>query len=265
MSMKKSVLLCLLSSLPFLNGCVAPSPLPRSAKPAAVLEIYTETYPPLNFIENGRITGQATDVVRELMKRTGTRADIRLATWEEGYKAVQEKPDVVLFSVAMTPERKPLFQWVGPIAVLEANLYAKKGSKIVIGSLAEAKNLPKVVAVKDYYTEQLLKKEGFGNLESVATEEIGVRKLLDGEAQLFPAGNITLPALLNKAGATMADVESVFGLSSNLIYIAFSRDTSKELVARWQAGLDEMKSDGSFRRIYTKWLPGEEPPGITPQ
>lgn len=262
--MKRSVCLCLFLSLLFLNGCVAPSPHPRDAKPAAALEIYTETYPPLNFAENGMITGQATEVVRELMKRTDTRADIRLATWEEGYKAVLEKPDVVLFSVAMTPERKPLLQWVGPIAVLNANLYAKKGSKIAIGSLADAKSLPKVVAVRDYYTDQLLRNEGFMNLESVATEEIAVRKLLGGEAQLFPANNITLPALLKKVGATMADVESVFGLSTNLIYIAFSRGTSKERVARWQAGLDGMRADGAFRRIYAKWLPGEELPGITP-
>jgi polar amino acid transport system substrate-binding protein len=59
-------------------------------------------------------------------------------------------------------------------------------------------------------------------------------------------------------------VESVFGLSTNLVYIAFSRGTSPALVARWQAKLDEMKADGAFRRIYEKWLPGEEPPGIVP-
>jgi polar amino acid transport system substrate-binding protein len=232
-----------------------------AVKPAS-LNIYTEAYPPLNFAENGKVTGQATEVVRELMKRTGTGADIQLVTWEEGYKAVMEKPDVALFSVAMTQERKPLLEWVGPIAFLNSNFYARKGSNFGIRHLADAKKLPKIVVVKDYYTEQFLRKEGFSNLESVATEEIAIRKLLSGEAQLFPGSNITMPALLKRVNAATGDVESVLNLSTNMIYITFSKDTSHELIALWQKMLDEMKAEGTFNEIYTKWLPAETPPGI---
>lgn len=258
--MKKIEVSCLILSFIVFAGCAAM--MQTGANNPAGLTIYTEGYPPLNYSENGKVTGQATEVVRELMKRTGTDADIQLATWEEGYKAVMEKPNVALFSVAMTPERKSLLQWVGPIAFLDANLYARKGSKIGIASLEDAKKLPKVVAVKDYYSEQLLRKEGFPNLETVATEEIAIQKLLNGESQLFPSNNITMPALLKKVGATMDDVESVFNLSSNMIYVTFSKGTSPELVARWQKRLDEMKADGAFRRIYAKWLPSETPPEI---
>jgi polar amino acid transport system substrate-binding protein len=57
-------------------------------------------------------------------------------------------------------------------------------------------------------------------------------------------------------------VESVFTVSTDLTYIAFSRATSPDLVAGWQNRLDEMKRDGSFQAIYAKWLPAETPPGI---
>ncbi len=226
------------------------------------LKLYTEIYPPLNFAENGKVTGQATEVVQELMKRTNTAADIQLVTWEDGYKAVMEKPDVALFSVAMTPERKPLFQWVGPIAILDTNFYARKGSQFGIRYLADAKKIPKIVVPKDYYTEQFLRKEGFSNLESVATEEMAVRKLLSGEAQLFPCSNVTMPALLKAVGAAMGDLESVLNLSIDMGYVAFSKSTPPELVARWQKALDEMKTEGTFRQIYAKWLPAETPPGV---
>ena len=258
--MKRLGSICLILSLVFLSGC-ARTIHPIVMKPAS-LTIYTETYPPLNYAEGGNVMGLATDVVRELMKNTGTSAEIRLATWEEGYKAVMEKPNVGLFSMAMTPERKPLLQWVGPIAFLDANLYARKGSKLGIGRLEDAKQLPKIVVVKDYYTEQLLRKEGFTNLESVATEEIAIRKLLSGEAQLFPGNNITMPALMKKVNATMDDVESVLNLSTNMIYVTFSRGTSPELVARWQKALDQMKTNGALKGIYAKWLPAETPPEI---
>jgi polar amino acid transport system substrate-binding protein len=258
--MKKIALCCLILSLIFLAGCV--STIQTGAIKPASLKIYTESYPPLNYAENGKVTGQATEVVQELIKRTGTDTDIQLATWDEGYKAVMEKPNVALFSVAMTPERKPLLQWVGPIAFLDANLYARKGSKMAIARLEDAKKLPKIVVVKDYYSEELLRKEGFTNLETVATEEIAIRKLLSGEVQLFPGSNLAMPVLLKQIGATMDDVESVLNLSTNMIYVTFSKGTSPELVARWQKALDEMKTDGTFRRIFAKWLPAEKAPEI---
>ncbi len=225
------------------------------------LKIYTEAYPPMNFAEKGKLSGLATEVVRELMKRTHIRADIQLVTWEQGYKAVMEKPNVALFSIAMTPDRKPLLLWVGPIAFSNANFYARKGSNFGIRFLEDAKKIPAIVVVKDDYTEQLLRKEGFSNLESVPTQEIALEKLLNGKAQLFPCSNIAMPALLKRLNA-MGDVESVLNLSTNMLYIAFSKSTSPELIALLQKTLDEMKAEGVFSRIYAKWLPAEMPPGI---
>jgi polar amino acid transport system substrate-binding protein len=258
--MKKFWFLCLILSL-FLFAGGASTIEAAAIKPVG-LKIYTEEYPPLNFAEKGKVTGLATEVVHELMKRTGTGADIQLVPWEEGYKAVMENPNVALFSVAMTPERKPLLHWVGPIAFLNANFYARKGSKFGIRLLEDAKKLKNIVVVKDYYTEQLLRKEGFSNLETVATEEIAIRKLLNGEAQLFPSSNITMPALLKRVNAAMDDVESVLNLSTNMIYIAFSKGMPPELIALWQKTLDEMKAEGVFMQINAKWLPAETPPGI---
>jgi polar amino acid transport system substrate-binding protein len=226
------------------------------------LKIYTESYPPMNFAEKGKLSGLATEVVRELIKRSAIRADIQLVSWEQGYKAVMEKPNVALFSVAMTPERKPLVHWVGPIAFANANFYARKGSNVAIRLLEDAKKIPNIVVVKDDYTEQFLRKEGFSNLESVATQEIAVGELLSGKAQLFPCSNITMPALLKRVNATMDDVESVLNLSTNMLYIAFSKGTSPELIALLQKTLDQMKAEGVFSRIYEKWLPTEMPPGI---
>jgi len=258
--MKKFWFLCLILSF-FLFVGFASTIEADAIKPVG-LKIYTEAYPPMNFAEKGKVTGLATEVVQELMKRTRTGADIQLVTWEEGYKAVMEKPDVALFSVAMTQERKPLLQWVGPIAFLNANFYARKGSNFGIRHLEDAKKIPTIVVVKEDYTEQLLRKEGFSNLVSVATGESAIRKLLSGESQLFPCSNVTMQALLKRVDASMDDVESVLNLSTNMGYIAFSKGTSAELIARWQKTLDEMKTDGAFKQIYAKWLPAETPPGI---
>ena len=258
--MRKIKFICLICSLLVFAGCAVT--FHKNVNGAADLKILTEEYAPLNFMENGKITGQVTEVVRELLKRTGTDNYIQMGTWQEVYKAVLTKPNVVLFSMAMTSERKDLLQWVGPVASLDTNLYARKGSGIKIGTLEEAKKVKKIATVTEYYAELVMKKEGFANLESCANEEIAVRKLLNGEVQLFPNSNMVMSALLKKVGATMDDVENVLTMSTDLLYISFSKGTSPDLIARWQEKLDEMKRDGTFRKIYAKWLPAENAPEI---
>jgi polar amino acid transport system substrate-binding protein len=242
-----------------LAGCAAG---PRSSDGGrAELTLLTEEYAPLNFTKDGKVTGQVTEVVEELLKRSGTGATIRSVPWEEGYRAVLERPDTALFSTAMTRERKGLLQWVGPVTALDSNFYARKGSGITIRTLDDAKKAGRIVTVVDYYTEEFLRKEGFTNLRSQPSDHAALQKLLRGEAELYIGTNIAMPALLEKVGAAADAVEKVFTVSSDLAYIAFSRETPHSLVARWQKELDGMKRDGSFDRIYARWFPGETPPG----
>ena len=100
--MKNFWLFCLILIVSCFAGCA--SAIKSDAINPVGLKIYTEAYPPLNFAEEGKATGLATEVVQELMNKTRTNADIQVIAWDEGYKAVMEKPNVALFTVAMTPE-----------------------------------------------------------------------------------------------------------------------------------------------------------------
>ena len=249
--MKTPVIICLL--LLMLAGCESPIN-PR-------LTMLTEESPPLNFAADGKIQGQAVEVVEALIERTGGKVDMHIRPWDQAYQQVLNESNTALFSTMMTPERKTQLQWVGPINTMDTSLYALKGSGLQIRTLDEAKSAGKIATVTDYYSEQVLKKEGFDNLDSQPNEEAAVRKLLDGEVQLFVSNNTVLPALLRKVGADMSQLEIVFTVSTDLGYIVFSPSTSPELVAKWQQALDAMKRDGSFDSIYAKWLPEGIPPG----
>ncbi len=226
------------------------------------LTIMTEEYAPLNFTAGGEITGQATEVVRELIRRTGTKANIRVVSWDDGLKEVLEQPNTALYSTVMTRERKDHLQWVGPISVLNSNFYGLKGSEISIVTLDDARKVSMIATVGDYYTEQVLKEEGFVNLKSHATEEEALRSLLSGETQLFVSSNTVMPSLIEQAGVPLNSVEKIFTMSTDMSYIAFSPDTAPKLVEHWQKQLDTMKRDGSFDDIYRKWFPTETSPGI---
>lgn len=226
------------------------------------LRILTADNPPLNFSKDGEIAGLATEVVRELIQRTGTRSTIEMVAWPEGYKALSADAKVALFSTVMTAERKALFQWVGPLVTLDTNLYALKGSGIEIANLDQARKAGTIATVTKYYSEQMLADENFTDTESCPDRATTLRRLLEGKVKLVVASNTEMPAALETMGVPGDTVTNAFTLSTDLVYIAFSKDTPPALVARWQQALDAMKRDGAFAKIYARWFPVEIPPGI---
>jgi len=226
------------------------------------IRLLTEEYAPLNYTDGGNLTGLSVEVVQELLKTMHRSASIELVDWSDGYRLAQQGPDTGLFSTAMTAERKDLFKWVGPLATVEARFYARKGTPLSIKSLDDAKRVGAIATVKDYYMEEELLAEGFTNLVSCASGAEAGQKVLNGEADLMPYNNVTMPQLLRQLGADADALVPVYDLSMDVVYIAFSKDVPDATIQEWQAALDGIKRSGRFDSIYARWLPDETPPGV---
>jgi len=69
------------------------------------INIMTENYPPLNYIEKDVLKGPAVDVVREIMKKLKINSEISVVPWARGYHFILRKKNAALFSAARTDER----------------------------------------------------------------------------------------------------------------------------------------------------------------
>jgi polar amino acid transport system substrate-binding protein len=236
-----------------------------SAAYTADLQILADENRPLSFTENGQTKGLGVEVVQEIQRRVGDKNTIEIQPWSRAYRAVSSEPNVAIFAMARTAAREDLFQWVGPISASRASLYGRRGSGRVINNIDDAKSVERIMVVRDFYTHQLLQKLGFTNLELVPKPETMVKMALNDRAPLMFTSNVTLPDLLENAGAKPNDLEQLYTVTSIQTYVAFSLGTPKPTVAKWQAALDNMKRDGSYAAIYAKWLPGETPTRIKPE
>ncbi len=225
------------------------------------IRILTEEYFPLNYTQGSRLSGLSVDIVREMLYRQHQRAWVETMPWDEAYRLLLQGPRVALFSTVLTQERKDRFRWAGPFASMETRFYAPSGSSLVLNRLEDAKAL-RIATVKDYYSDHYLRSQGFTNLVSCENEDAALRLLMSGQADLFPSPNLGMGALLQRNGLPRQSVKSLYDLAIDLVYIAFSKDIREEEVDRWQAALDDMKTDGWFSWYYGVWLPGETPPGI---
>lgn len=231
---------------------------------AAPLQLYTEEYPPVSFSANGRAEGMASELVRELLKRLGESGEISVVPWARGYHTVQQTPNTALFATIRNAEREPLFRWVGPILLAQDSFYALKNSGIQLHDLTDVAKAGPVAVPRDWFSYQELRNLGLTNLLGVTEPEQMFKMLKRGRVKLIVADNLSFYSTGDAAQQvdylTAKDVEVALPYRASLGYITFWHGTDPAVIQRWQRELDAMKADGSFSRIYQRWLPGEPEP-----
>ncbi len=232
----------------------------QTARKQQIFRIITEEFPPYNYTKNGKITGISTEIVRTILKRLSHPDNIEIMSWSRGYDLINKNDNIILFSTTRSPQREDLFKWVGPLVPNNVVFFARKGAGLPVNSLEDAKKINKIGVYKDDFGEQLLKKKGFTNLDSVIDNKDNVQKLVDGKIDLWAINELTGMHLAQQVG--LADkIESVFLVNEAQMYIAFSKNTPNNVIKKWQNVLYRMHSDGSYARIFGKWLDsrGESP------
>lgn len=225
------------------------------------IKIYTEVSPPINFKDkNGELVGVSVEIVKEIQRRLGSKEKIRCSPWARGYHELQKCDNVILFSTARTKKRENLFKWVGPITRTGWIFYGKKESKIKLSSLDDAKKLKQISTVRNDARENLLKEKGFKNLHSVTNNNMAAKMVDAGRSDAFVSSNLGYRKVLQTAKLNPNSFEELIVLRTIDLYIAFSKKIDDSIVEKWQKSLDEMKKDGTFEKIYHKWLPGEKIP-----
>jgi len=224
-----------------------------SPSEAAELTILTENLPPLNYVQGGVLVGPSVDMVREIQRRVGSAAPIRVYPWARAYKMALEEDNVVLFSTTYTEDRKDQFKWIGPLATKRDILVARKDAGIVIKSLEDAKQVRRIGTLRDDTRERFLLMHGFTNLEAVSDEQKNAQKLVLGRIDLWAYKKPGLKTVCMLAGVNVDDLEEVYHLRTIDVMIAFSKPTDDGVVQAWQKAFDDMQADGTLQRIRRDW------------
>ena len=216
------------------------------AAPDGRLRIITEDNPPFNFAdERGNITGQSTEIVRSLISKTETEANIELMPWSKGYEIVQNQPNTMIYSTSRIPFREQMFKWVGPIGFADEWFYAKRGSNVKINSLDDARKFKSIAVYKDDSNQLYLLEHGFTNLDVSENDVQCIKRLMDGKVDVWMGPAQGFAFLAYEAGVNPAEIEPVSYVRRAEWYIAFNRQTPDATIQAWQKALDDMKKTAS--------------------
>ncbi|WMW80225.1 transporter substrate-binding domain-containing protein [Undibacterium cyanobacteriorum] len=218
------------------------------------LALYCEEDRPLQFYNaQGKLTGFTIEIVEEIQKRIGTKFPIQVVPWARGVEMLNRNPNTLLFTMARTTDRESAYQWIGPIASVTYELFAKADADLKINNLDDARKLSLIGVYRNDIRDQTLTKLGFTNLDRAASNISSFKKLMVGRVAVYADSKLGVAGVAKAAGYQVSDVKSVFRLFDSHLYIAASKSTNKNVVAQWNEALDEMKKDKTFQRLQKKY------------
>lgn len=218
------------------------------------LYITTEASAPYSMRDGERVIGIGTDMVRDIMARSGIAYSIELLPWKRAYTAALERRDACVFSTTRTPERESQFKWIGPIGEAEWVLMGRADRHLKLNNLEEARRY-RIGTYNGDARDLYLRERGF-NVDSAPDDLLNPRKLVLGRIDLWAAsvrrGSVTLARL------GYADkVVPVFVFNRIRVYLACNRAVPDALVKQMNGALATMERDGTARTIlhkYDNWM-----------
>lgn len=229
---------------------------------AQEITVVTEEFPPFNYMEDGEITGASTEIVRATLAKAGIQADIRIYPWARAYWMATEQPNVLIYTLARSPEREELFKWIGPIVppIRAALFKLKERTDIVLTSLDDARQY-QIGVVQNDGGHQILLQYGFEdekNLFTVTKGDQNIRKLLAGRIDLMFSDSLFVTMKAKELGLPVEQIEEAFLAMEVENYMAFSRQTPDDVVERVRTAFEQLKADGAVEAIITKYMPSSE-------
>ncbi len=233
----------------------------QSSIAASALRGVTEEMPPFNMTQNGEVTGMATEVVQAVLHQAALEAPLRSMPWARAYDLAQHNSNVLIYSIVRTPQREPLFHWVGVIAPTRWALFSLARQPIELRSLEDARRY-QVATVKEDAGEQFLLAHQFAlgvSLQSNTRYELNYEKLKQGHVDLWIANELNARYIVREAGDNPDDlITEALHLpelgGGDGMYLAVSLGTPLATVERLRRALSTVRANGTYADIARKWL-----------
>lgn len=226
------------------------------------INMYTEHYPPYNMeTKSGKLSGLSIELLAAMLERMDSKQtidDVRLMNWKRSYETAKKNKNSMVFSTTRTKSREKFFKWVGPIAEANVGLIALKSKKIDIKDISELKKY-KIGAVLGDVGETVLLENGIdkSNIDNVPGEKaikLSFKKMQGDRIDMFSYNIDVAFANAKQEGYDTDKYEIVYVLKKGQQYFAFNKDTDDEVIKKWQKALDSLKKDGTYKKIYNKYL-----------
>lgn len=205
---------------------------PKVAAHSVHVRIVTEDAFPIQYMENGMISGPATKLVQQVLDKSGLDYTIELFPWARAYHLAKTEPNTLIYSLAKTDIRADQFKWVGEIMALEYYFYGHKDLAIDQTTPINDLKQYRIGTVRDSAVYQYLQKNGFEKLTTVVHGRQNYNLFKQQRIDLFPANKSSFKSACQQKSYDCSALKPLYKLafSSLELYMAFSLQTDDAVV-----------------------------------
>lgn len=211
--------------------------------------IKTGELPPYSYQKDGRQSGLATDVVRELMRRVGCSVEIDSRPWA---RVIMEsaRENTMSYPLARLPYRENKYCWIGPLLEDTYVFAVLASNRTDFKRIDDFRDLS-VGVNRGAPTAVRLEKLGFSHLQVANEEKVNPLMLFKERIMAWYSSKLIIKHTLRNSEFDENKVRFAFSDIKVKMYIAASPNLKKE-AAEWQKVLDKMKSDGTYQIILQR-------------
>lgn len=228
------------------------------AAPAAPLQLFTEHTPPDIMRDGERVYGISPDKVKAIMSRAGISYTIEVTAWRRAYELALRLPDACVFSTSRTPEREPLFQWIGPLREVDWTFYGLADAPFRLARLEDAKGL-RIGGYAGDVRAQYLQARGF-TVDTAGDNSSNPRKLVGRRIDLWATSVPLANAVLRQEGLA-GKIVPLLTYHTSRAYLACNKAVPDAQIAAMSAAMAEIVKDGTSAAIdrkYANWRPSRQ-------
>ena len=213
--------------------------------------------------EKGEIVGFDIDVVSAVAKKAGIEVKFVNTPWEGIFNALgQGDRDLLVSSITITDERKQTMDFSDPYFDAKQLIAVKGDSKV-----ARFDDLkPLKVGVQNGTTgdEAVAKLQGknSANIKRFESTPLALKELEAGGVDAVVADNgVVINYVNNNPGSKFKTVDDAAFVAEH--YGIAVKKGNADLLAKLNKGLGEIRADGTYDRIYAKYLGAPTPPATS--
>lgn len=212
-------------------------------------------YPPYEFVDkSGNYKGFNVDIMRAVAIELGIEIELIPMSWERAiYSLKQGKIDAIQ-GMTITPLREEMFDFTQELVTNSQNIFVMKNTSHIT-DLEDLAGVKVSFQTGDVTDEILAKVPDIIPIEKENQME-ALESLFKGEVEAFMGNRLTGIYYIQKKGFT-ENVKIVGEPMYVTQYSSAVKKDNKELLTLLNTGIEAIKKNGTYDKIYKKWF-GEE-------
>ncbi|RQP25146.1 substrate-binding periplasmic protein [Piscinibacter terrae] len=240
---------------------------PLSAADGAPVKVrlLAEQFPPLQYADaSGAARGVVFKLMTAALAEVGPSVELEVAPLEfvplrRGLQTASLQPNVIVLSVARTPEREKLFHWLGPVSPYELWIYAYKSHHVApVKDFRQLTNKGYRFGVQtsgnfhEWLVRQGVGRDGENSvIDAVPHNAQNFPKMQLGRVDLFAHPEISMAYRAAEHGLQASDFEKVMLVEelSTPLWAVLGQGSDPRLVSALTHQLKKMRQSGQAERI----------------